>query len=267
MITWEDARVRHDTDDDAPQRLLTSHALLGGVASAALVVLGAFTGGQVVTAAFTVTGLVVAWGWPVLLGLPRPRGSSLVLVVGVIALAVVDLASDDQDGMRWLTAALAITLVLAFLHELVRTDGRASLVLSIAGAALGLGLLASGAFFRESMDYADGDLAIVTAVGASTLTLLVDLVWHRRHRLDEWSLPIGLLLGAGLGVALGLTRADLWNVLLVTGLVSAGVSHALRRILAAQPTTDEQVSQLGIGTACTLVVGVVPYLALWALIR
>jgi len=259
--------VRHDSDDHHPDRLLTSYAVISGVVAAGLLILGAFVDEQVVSAAFVLAGLVLAWGWPVLLGLPRPSTSSLVLVAGVVAMAVVDLWSDPDDGMRWLTAALAICLVLAFLHELVRTDGRARLVLSIAGAAFGLGILASGAFFRQAMTREHGDAAIIAAAGATALGLLVDFVCHRRPALAEWALPVALLLGAALGLVIGVSSSAPWNVLLVTGLVSAGVAHAMRRLVASLPAAAEPASQLAIGSSGALVAGLVPYAALWALIR
>ncbi len=259
--------MRYETEEDAPGRILTPYAALSSLISAGLLILGALADDQSVCAAFVLVGLVLAWGWPVLLGLPRTRGSSLVLVAGVIAFAAVDLESDSDTGMHWLTVALAACLVLTFLHELARRDGRGSLVVSIAGTSLGLGVLASGAFFYEVMARDGGDLAIIAAAGATLLALLVDLALHRRQHLSEWTLPLGLLLGAALGLVLGLAGDGVWNALLVTGLISAGVSHALRRMLTAQPTGHAQVAQLCVGAACVLVVGFVPYAAMWALIR
>ncbi|TWP38893.1 hypothetical protein FGL98_00345 [Leekyejoonella antrihumi] len=149
----------------------------------------------------------------------------------------------------------------------MRTDGREHLVLSIAGAAFGLGILASGAFFRQAMAREHGDLAIVAAVGATALGLLVDYLCHRSRRLAEWALPTALLLGAVLGLIIGLASGAPWNVLLVTGLVSAGLSHALRRVVGVLPTTADPAAQLAIGSSGTLVAGLVPYVALWALVR
>lgn len=257
--------MRHDTRDHAVDRLLTPYAVAAGVVASALLVLGALVDTQVVSAAFVLVGLVLAWGWPVLLGLPRPRGSSLVLVAGVVAFTAA--GADPDHGMRWLGAALAICLGLTFLHELTRSDGREALVVSIAGSALGLGVLASGAFLHDAMTREHGDLAVITAAGATALAVVVDFAFHRSHRLEEWTLPVGLLVGAALGLLLGQTAEGTWNLLLLTGLVSAGVAHALRRMLAAQPTAREQVAQLAIGVACTLAVGVVPTAAIWALVR
>ncbi len=251
--------------DRTVDRLLTPYAVAAGVVGSALFVLGALVDAQVVSAAYVLVGLVFAWGWPVLLGLPRPRGSSLVLVAGVVAFTAA--GADADAGMRWLGAALAVCLGLTFLHELTRTDGREALVVSIAGSAFGLGVLAGGAFVQEAMTRSHGDLAVIAAAGATALAIVVDHAFHRSHRLAEWTLPAGLLLGAALGLLLGLAADGTWNVLLLTGLVSAGVAHALRHILAAQPTGRDQVAQLAIGTACTLVAGIVPTAAMWALVR
>ncbi|NNG37851.1 hypothetical protein HJ588_00990 [Flexivirga sp. ID2601S] len=240
--------------------------VVAGLIAAALLILGAYTGHDVTAYAGLLAGLVLAWGWPVLLDLPRPPGTSAVLAVGALGAAgIVAFSGDGEDGMRALSVVLAIALVLAFLHELLRTDGRHQLVVSLAGSALGLALLASGAFYAGAASHPFGDHAVAVVAGASALGLVAEALLGRGAS-AEWVLPVGLLLGAAVGVLVGIGTDGHWNVLLIAGLVAAAVATAVRRVLSGLPAT-EPAARLAYGAAAVLSTGVVAYAAQWAINR
>lgn len=245
---------------------LTSLPVIGGVVAAALIVLGGYAGHDVAAYAVLAGGLVLAWGWPLLLELPRPTGSSVVLAAGAVGLAGVILFSgDDNDGTKAISLVLAIALVLAFLHQLIRTDGRKSLTVSLAGCALGLVLLASGTFGAGAAAYDTGDAALAVAVGTPALGLIADTLLPAEHE-HEWSIPAGVLLGVILGLVLGATSDGAWPELLITGLVAGLVGASLRRALRQLDSLDP-AGRLSYGIAVVLAPGVLAYGAQWFLNR
>lgn len=248
-------------------RLATSSlALTGGVVTAALVILGAYAGNDVSAYAALAAGLALSWGWPLLLGLPRPTGISLVLAAASVGMGGVVVFSGEEDGMQALCVVLAVGLVLAFLHQLVRTDGRAELTASLAGCSFGLVLLASGMFAAGAAPYDQGDAAVAVALSASALGLLVEAVVPARHAL-EWSLPASVLLGVLAGLVIGLVDGNLsLNVLLLTGLLAGFVGVAVRRVLRVLDT-DDPAGRLTYGIAAVLSTGVLAYAAQWLINR
>lgn len=242
----------------------TSLPVIGGVVAAALVILGGYAGHDVAAYAVLAGGLTLAWGWPLLLELPRPTGTSVVLAAGALGMAgVVLFAGDDSDGTKAISLVLAIALVLAFLHQLVRTDGRTSLTVSLAGCALGLVLLASGAFGAAAASYDTGAAALAVAVGTPALGLIADALLPAEHE-HEWSIPAGVLLGVILGLILGVTGDGAWPELLITGLVAGLVGASLRRVLRQLDSLDP-AGRLSYGIAVVLATGVLAYAAQWVI--
>ncbi|GHB68333.1 hypothetical protein [Flexivirga endophytica] len=254
------------TESPASRLATSSLALGGGVLTAALVVIGAYAGSDVAAYAVLATGLALAWGWPLLLGLPRPTGTSLVLAAACLGMAGVVVFSGDDDGMQALSVVLAGGLVLAFLHQLVRTDGREDLTVSLAGCSFGLVLLASGMFSAGAAPYDQGDAAVAVAIGAAALGLLADAVLPEQHAV-EWSWPVSVLLGVLVGLVVGLVTGDLsLNILLLTGLVAGFAGAAIRRVLRLLDT-DDPAGRLSYGIAAVLSTGVLAYAAQYLINR
>jgi hypothetical protein len=258
--------VSHVSPAEPPVRpTLTSLPVVAGVVAALLVVLGAYAGHDVAAYAVLAAGLAFSWGWPLLLDLPRPTGTSVVLAAAATGMAGVVVFSGRHDGMQAISVVLAIGLVLAFLHQLIRTDGRKSLTLSLAGCALGLAVLASGMFCAGAAPYDLGDAAVAVAVGTPALGLIADTLLPHTHEY-EWSLPVSLLLGVVLGLGIGATTDGSWNVLVLTGLVAGLVGTAIRRALRQLDSADP-AGRLSYGIAAVLVAGVFAYAAQWFLNR
>jgi hypothetical protein len=229
------------------------------VALSALIALTGFADPVLVALAVALAGLVLAWGWPVLLGLPSRRGTSTVLLIGTAACVSAAALTDTDPFLRWMPAALAVSLIAAFLHQLLRRDGRPRLTESVAASGAGLAIISSGAAYIPLPRTLGGDETLAAAMAALALAAVADLAIPTR-RLRAWALPLAMLLGGAAGAAVALLdgRPEPAAGALV-GVLVAGVSHATRRVLAVLPTMGSARAQLVSGAASVLLCGVVVY--------
>lgn len=244
-------------------------AMLGAVLTAALLVLSSYAGSNLVAGAYLVSGLMLAGGWARLLRLPRERSSALLLAISTASLTVIVALTEDLQGIRWVTAALAISLALVFLHTLTRPGGLDRVVVALSSMALGLGALASGAFIADAVVRDNGRETVAAALIAAAVGTLLDSGTRGKARLSEWSLPTSLVVGVLIGIGASVVAGVPWNAPLLAGLLGAGVSHAFRLILSA-PVDREGTNrsatapaQLALGAASVLFVGVLPTAVAW----
>ena len=119
-------------------------AVLATIVLAALLVLALLADPVLLAAGLAWAGIVVAWGWPSLLGSSSRFGSSLAIgVTGVLAPAAAA-ATTDEPYLRLVPVALLIGLAIMFGHQMVRRDGRPRLTESIGITSLGLAVVALG---------------------------------------------------------------------------------------------------------------------------
>lgn len=115
---------------------LATRAVVTAVLAAAVAVAG-YLGGLPLSATAAVLALLLALGWPALAGLPfKPGSAAVVALGGVGAVAVVHL-TVTQPYLRDLPVVFAAAILLAFLNELLRRDGRTRLVESVSGTVAG----------------------------------------------------------------------------------------------------------------------------------
>lgn len=247
----------------AETRVLSPVAALAALAASGLLALGVYASDLTAALAILLVGVVLALGWPHLMNLPSPAGVIRVLAFAAIALLVVTSFTEDERGLRWLPTAMGVAIIASFLHQLLRQDGRTRLVETLAGTALGLVILGSGAFFVAALDERFGRELVLATVCASALGVVVDLILHRFSTLSEWALPVSMALGAGSALAIAITQDVRWGALVLVGTVAAAVAHALRRLLTLQPSARGALSQIAVGTASVLVCGVLPYGVGW----
>lgn len=229
------------------------------VALAALLVLGVVTDPVLLAVALAVTTLVLAWGWPRLLGSSSRFGSSFAIGVTGVLVAAATAVTDDQPYLRLVPAALAIGLGLMFGHQIVRRDGRPRLTESVGVTSFGLALVAVGSTWMPlSRASRATDLAVVAFVALAVSSLGDLVVAYERAR--PWMLPLAMVLGGASGIVAasvagspGPARAAL------VGLLVAGVAHALRRALVVLPGIGTLPAQLAAAAAGLLVPGVVAY--------
>ncbi|WP_101395190.1 hypothetical protein [Phycicoccus duodecadis] len=212
-----------------------------------------------VAAALAWCGLVLSWGWPRLLGSSSRFGASLAVGVTAVLAPVSAVLPDGVPGLRLVPVALAVGLGLMFVHQILRRDGRPRLTESIGITAFGLALVAVGTTWLPlTGDVRRADLAIA-AFAAVAVSSLVDLVVGY-VRLRPWLLPLAMVLGGATGlVCASVLGAPSASAAALVGLLSAAVSHALRRVLSVLPPVTSMRGQLASAAAGVLVPGVVAY--------
>lgn len=230
----------------------------GSVVLAALLVLALRTDPVLLAAGLGWCGVVLAWGWPRLLGSSSRVGSSLTIgVTGVLAAAAA--AVSTQPYLRLVPVALAIGLGMMFGHQILRRDGRPRLTESIGITSFALGLVAVGTTWvplARAARPADLAAAALVAVAVSSLADLVAGFGRAR----PWMLPLAMVLGAGGAlVAASVLGGPAPGGAALAGLLCGGVAHSLRRALTVLPAIGAVRSQLAAAAAGILVPGVVAY--------
>lgn len=234
-------------------------AVASTIALSALVALTGYAHPVLVALAVALAGLVVAWGWPVLLGLPSRFGTTVVLAIGAVTCTAAAALSPDEPYLRWVPAALAVSLIAAFLHQLLRRDGRPRLTESVAASAAGLAVITSGVSYIPLPQTLGGSQTLAVAMAGLGLAALADLAVPSA-RLRAWALPLAMVIGGlgGMLVSLQSGRPHPATGALI-GVLVAGTSHAVRRVLAVLPSMVSSRSQLVSGATSVLLCGVVAY--------
>jgi hypothetical protein len=227
------------------------------VVFAALIGLGAYAGSGVLAAAvaFAVLGLAIGWG--VLLELPHLRGTSAVIVLTGWASAVTAvLTATRSQPLAAFATLVAGAVLVSFAHELLRRDGRVSLVESVTGTLSGavIGVLSAGWILIPGTRLGQVGVvvaAVAVAVSAVATALPLD------PAVRGW---VGF--GAGTGAA-GVTAVALAPSRLATSLILgvavAAVVAGLGRLLASQEGTRTPLGMLSAAAAPVCAVGTVAY--------
>jgi len=228
------------------------------VVLAALVAVTAVAGPVLLVAALLVTTVALATGWPSLLGLPTQRGSTTILsLCGSVAVLVVAL-TPDEPRLRWLPSVLAMSVVAAFTHQLLRRDMRPRLVESITGVVCGVVVVELGASWI-AVSAADGGPQLVLSATAAlaAASLATALPWPQRY-----SGPLALVAGAAFAALVASALADVGSgPAAVLGLCLGAVVAGLDRLLAHLPTTTSRQAGVSVGAAVVSASGSVVYLA------
>ena len=234
-------------------------AVIATIVLAALLVLALLADPVLLAAGLAWAGIVVAWGWPSLLGSSSRFGSSLAIgVTGVLA-PVAAVATTDEPYLRLVPVALVIGLAIMFGHQMVRRDGRPRLTESIGITSLGLAVVALGTTWMPlSRTDRATDIAVIGFVSIGVASL-ADLV-AGFARVRPWMLPLAMLLGgAGAMVAASVAGSPAPGPAALVGFLCAAVSHATRRMLSVLPAVTSVRGQLSTAAASLLVPGVVAY--------
>lgn len=253
--------MRHQDVRSSPPRQFTTRpmVILATLALSALIALGGFASPYLIATSVALGGFVVAWGWPVLLALPSPRGTTAVLMIGTVLCAVAVALTRSDPFLQWAPAALAVAVIAAFAHQLLRRDGRPRLAESVSASAAGLATVSSGAALVPLPLVLGGAEALACAMAAAGLSALADLCINMK-RLRPWALPIAMVLGGAASVAAAAVagRPEVGPAALV-GVLVAAVAHAARRVLAVLPAMVLPRAQLAAGAGSVLLSGVVVY--------
>src|SRR5664280_3800635 len=87
-----------------PEMPLQPLVTVAVVALSGLLTITAFAGAPLVALSVALAAGVIAWGWPGLLGLPSPRGTTFVLAVGSPGAIGTALPTRDDPFLAWMTA-------------------------------------------------------------------------------------------------------------------------------------------------------------------
>jgi len=147
---------------------VSTRAVLTAVV-AALVAVAAFAGEVPLVVLAGLLALVLAAGWPVLTGAPAVRGAAVVIGLGGLGGVLAVALTTGEPFLRELPEVLALSVVLAFLHELVRRDGRERLVESVAAVVSGV-LVAASVAGWVAAGRTTGGMSVVVA-GALALAV------------------------------------------------------------------------------------------------
>jgi hypothetical protein len=230
------------------------------VAFAALVGLSALSSADALAVAAGFVSVVLAWGWVRLTDAPSQRGAALVLGAGGLVICAAAALTRTDPYLVWVPVAVAVSVVAAFLHQVFRPGGRPRLTEGIAASAGALAVMASGAALIPVPHYPHGGQWVVLSVVGVAAAALPDLLLGR-HVSAGWVLLAAVVLGTvaavltavlGMGIPAGPAA--------LAGVLVAGISHSMMRVLFALPSARAAQSAVAVGGAAVLSVGVVVYL-------
>ncbi|HEX8498087.1 MAG TPA: hypothetical protein VF661_12895 [Actinomycetales bacterium] len=230
------------------------------LALAALLCLAAYAGAAVLAAAAVLLVGVLAAGWPALLALPSPRGTTAVVAAGGVLCVLAVGLSTEEPLLQWLAAALAGTVLLEFLHQLARWDGRPRVVESSTGVLTGVLLLASfSALVALPRSPAVGAAGVLVALLPPATALALQLLPLPARVSAAIGAVAAVLVGALLGGLLPdgepLTAAAVGGLCAVVALV-------LHRLLSVLPAAGWAPGWLALAVGPLASSGMVAYLVL-----
>jgi len=256
------AREAARRDGSSPETLAPTRpsVTLATVVLALLVAVSAASGQPQTGLALAAIGVVLAWGWPVMLGAPSPSVASVVIGLGAVAIAGTAGLTRTEPFLRWVAVAVAVSVIAGFFAQLLRRDGRLRLTQGAATTVSGLALAAAGAPLAVLPAYRLGSHYVLAAGAALGLAALAELPgrWSGGHR---WRLAVVVAAGAAgsVGVSAAVDGIPVVAAVLL-GVLVAAISHALRRVLTALPGAGALRARMAVAAASVLVVGVVVYL-------
>lgn len=145
-------------------------------AVATLVAAAAFFGELPLVGVAVLLAAVFAAGWPVLLSLPSPVGSAVVVALAGVGAVLAVTATRGEPFLRELPIVLALAVLLAFVNELARQDGRLRLVESVTGTVTGVLIVTAAAAWVASGRTPGSTSLVVTGAAALAVGAAVSAV-------------------------------------------------------------------------------------------
>jgi hypothetical protein len=173
-------------------------ALAAGLA--ALLVLGGVTDPWVLLPAVALTQVLLAVAWFPALRATGPTGGRLVVLAAAVAADLAVLAADETRPMEHVAPVLAVALLAALVHQLVRRDGRGGLTTSLtATGAAAVFVCLGSAWLALDMSREGSGLLVLGAVAAAA-PAVVDLANSRLGR-PRWARAVGAAAVTGVAAA------------------------------------------------------------------
>lgn len=203
-------------------------------AVATLVAVAAFVHDLALAGLVAALTLVLAAGWPRLLRLPSPTGSGVVVALAGVGAVTAVTAAGTGPLLGHAAVVVAMAVLLAFVNELVRQDGRLRLVESVTGTVSGVLVVASAAGWVAALQTPGGESLVVAGAASLAVASGVSVV-HLGPR-------AGATVTTGAGViAGGAVGAVMPDVALVPG---AALGLATGLLVAAMHVLLEGVPSL-----------------------
>ena len=219
-----------------------------------------------VPVAVGVLGVVLSWGWPGLVKASNPRAMSVILAGTSLALTAAAAVTRGEPYLRWVPAVVTVGVTAAFLHQLLRRDGRHLLTSGLAGTVGALALVASGAAMVPLPYLLLGPDHLAVAMTGLAFASLVELVVPSSPG-RRWTAALVTVCAALAAAVFATLHGDV-PVLAAAGVgaVCAYLAHSFRRAFGVLPASGRVPAQLALGSGSVLVVGVVVFVVtrLWA---
>ncbi|MEI2825021.1 MAG: hypothetical protein V9F04_00425 [Dermatophilaceae bacterium] len=198
-------------------------------------------------------GLVMALGWPVLLGMPHETSARISVAAAAVALAAAVLIPSGEQPLRWLPLALGVTMMVTFVTLAPGGRLRSDLVESASGALAGGVVVASGMALAPTADRGRGTDFVVVALAALAAGALAELSGRRIGALAV--LPV-MVAGAIVGwLVAGVVGVNAIAALGL-GMLLASFSYSARRMFGAVAGVREGFGQTALGIASVLLPGI-----------
>lgn len=205
---------------------VSTRAVLTAV-GAALIAGAGVLGEPWLTLAGVIAALALAAGWPLLLGLPTPPATAAVVALGGAGGVLAVGLTGGDPALRGLPEVVAVAVLLAFVAELVRTDGRRQLVESVAGSVTGVLVASAAAGWVGALRTPGGAGLVVTGALALVFGAFVSAVPFGGWTSAALTVFASVAGGVGAGVVMPRVEPAAGAVLgLAVGLLVA-VLHAL----------------------------------------
>lgn len=234
---------------------LATRAVLTAVLAAVVAVAG-FLGPLPLAGVCAALVLVLAVGWPALAGLPFGPGSSTVVALGGVGSVAVVTFAETQPYLQGLPVVFAGAVVLAFVNELLRRDGRVRLVESVSGTVAGTLVAVASTGWVATSRGTGGEALVVTGA----LALAVGSVVVAVH-LPAWlGVVVTTLSSAAAGALVGLLLDPLDPV--AGGLLGVAVGvlvSALHALFDRMAALERRLPSLALAALPVTVTGLLVY--------
>lgn len=234
---------------------VSSRAVLTS-AVAALVAVTAFVDELALAGTVAFLALVAGLGWPRLLRVPSRVGSGVVVALAGVGSVAAVWAASGGPLLGHMALVVALAVLLAFVNELARQDGRRRLVESVSGTVSGVVVVASGAGWVASIRTPPAASLVVAGSAALAVASAASAV-HLGARLGAAvTIVAGVIAGGAVGFVMPVVELLPGAVLgLAVGLLVA-VMHAM---LVGVPSLRRRMPALTAVVLPVLVCGTLVY--------
>ncbi|MDO5492671.1 MAG: hypothetical protein Q4F53_03530 [Nesterenkonia sp.] len=239
--------------------------------------------------------VLIAWGWPQLMGVTaRTSLSIVILIAGVVAVLGASLVERASALFFWSTVALAFGVMVVFVIQVLRGTGRPQRLESTLGASTGVVISTTAAGWVAGYRYpleltgvdddaddtrvitvrgllpteGDGVLGVsgqgetLSIIGLGALLLLVVVLIASLPARDRVVFPLVIVGGVVAGVAAGFVWGQ--ATILFCAILGAGAGvlvGAFRRFLILQGAPAGVRARTAVGAAPVAALGAVIYFA------